>query len=50
MSLVEVRVLGGLDGELYHLLPARLVGLAALGVFAGQDASLLVAEGAGAGG
>ena len=41
---------GGLGGELYHLVPASLVGPAALGVFAAEDAGLLVAEGAGAGG
>ena len=34
----------------FHLVPAGLVGPAALGVLAGQDAGLLVAEGAGAGG
>ena len=41
---------GGLGGELYHLVPAGLVGPAALVVFAAEDAGLLVAEGAGAGG
>ena len=39
-----------LSGEIYHLVPARLEGPAAPGVFAAQDARLLVAEGAGAGG
>ena len=50
LILVEVGGPGGLGGELYYILPAGLVGPAALGVFAGQDGGLLVAEGAGAGG
>ena len=50
MNLLNGGELGGLGGELYHFLPAGLVGAAALGVFTGQDAGLLVAEGAGAGG
>ena len=49
VAFVEVGGPGGLGGEIHHLVPAGLMGLAALGVFAGQDASLLVAEGAGAG-
>ena len=40
---------GGLGGELYHLVPAGLVRPAALGVFTGEDAGLLVTEGVGAG-
>ena len=48
MNLLNGGEPGGLGGELYHLLPAGLVGPAAVGVFAGQDAGLLVAEGAGA--
>ena len=49
MNLLNGEGPGGLGGELlYHLLPAGLVGPAAVGVFAGQDAGLLVAEGAGA--
>ena len=50
VAFVEVRGPGGLGGELYHLVPASLVGLAALGVLAAEDAGLLVAEGAGADG
>ena len=48
MNLLNGGEPSGLGGELYHLLPAGLVGPAAVGVFAGQDAGLLVAEGAGA--
>ena len=40
----------GLGGEIDHLVPAGGVGPAAVGVFAGQDAGLLVTEGAGTGG
>ena len=50
MNLLNGGEPGGLGGELYHLLPAGLVGAAALGVFAAQDTGLLVPEGAGAGG
>ena len=39
-----------MGGEFYHLVPAGPVGPAAFGVFTGQDAGLLAAEGAGAGG
>ena len=53
LSLIEVGGPGGLGGELYHLLPAGLVDAAAFAVFAvfavfaGQNAGILVAEGAG---
>ena len=50
VAFVEVRGPGGLGGELYHIVPACLVGPAAVGVFAEEDAGLLMAEGAGAGG
>ena len=39
----------GFLGKGYHLVPASLVGPAAVGVFAAQDAGLLSTEGAGAG-
>ena len=50
LILVEVGGPGGLGGELYHFLPAGLVGPAALWVFTEDDAGLLSPEGAGAGG
>ena len=50
MNLLNGGGPSGLGGELYYLLPAGLVGPAAVGVFTGEDACLLVAEGAGAGG
>ena len=37
-------------GELYHLVPAGLVGPAAFGMLTGEDAGLLTAVWAGAGG
>ena len=40
----------GLGGEIYHLVPAGPVGAATLGMLTGEDAGLLAAEGAGAGG
>ena len=50
VAFVEVPGPGGIGGELDHLVPAGLVGPAAFGVFAAEDAGLLAAEGAGAGG
>ena len=50
MNLLNGGEPGALGGELYHLLPAGLVCPAAFWVGAAQDAGLLVAEGAGAGG
>ncbi len=41
---------GGVPGEPDHLVPADLVGPAAAGVSAADDAGLLAAEAAGAGG
>ena len=40
----------GVPGEPDYLVPVGLEGPAALGVFAAEDAGLLAAEGAGAGG
>ena len=48
--LVEGAGRCGLGGEIYHLVPAGLVGPAAALVFAAEYARLLVTEGAGAGG
>ena len=50
MNLLNGGEPGCLGGELYHFLPAGLVGPAAFGMFTGEDAGPLVAEGAGAGG
>ena len=47
---VELVRLGGVRNKFDHLVPAGLEGPAASGMFAGQDAPLLVTEGAGAGG
>ena len=50
LGLLELVRLGGLGGEMGHLVPAGLVGPATVGVGAVEDAGLLAAEGAGAGG
>ena len=50
VAFVEVPGPGGTGGEPDHLVPAGLVGPAALGVFAAEYARRLVTEGAGTGG